>query len=65
MMILVSPAIYVHPLWQLPLPAIDPVMNIPVTFPCPSLGWIGVYTFMYTAEGVKAYDVEWVDTNSE
>lgn len=61
-MLLTSPTPQLITLWALPLPAIDPPMDVPVAFPFPSLGWIGIYTGLFTEEGAQAFDLAWVNT---
>ncbi len=52
------------PLWALPLPAIDPPIDIPITFPLPSLGWIGISTGIYADFSLEpeSFDFAWVWT---
>ena len=59
---LTFPSVQVIPLWTVSLPAIDPPMDIPISFPFPSLGSIGIYTGLFTAGGAEAVILEWVDT---
>ncbi len=61
-LILTSPEVQVIPLWTVPLPAIDPPMDIPVSFPFPGVGLVGIYTGLFTAEGPQAVVLEWVDS---
>jgi probable HAF family extracellular repeat protein len=61
-LILLSPTVAVYPMWQAPLPAIHPALDIPIAFPFPNLGYIGIYTCLFTGEGVKAYDFKWVNS---
>lgn len=61
-LILTSPTIQVFPLWTVPLPVIDPPFDIPISFPFPSLGWVGIYTGLFTAEGPQAVELVWVNT---
>ena len=62
-LILISPSVQVIPLWSLSLPAIDPPLYVPISFPLPAMGVIGFYTGLFTAGGVEAIDLEWVDTS--
>ncbi len=61
-LIVLSPTVAVHRLWMLPLPALDPPVEVPVEFPFPAVGWIGIYTGLFTEAGVQAYGLEWVNT---
>ena len=61
-LILTSPSIQVIPLWSISLPAIYPPTDIPISFPLPSLGLIGIYTGLFTAGGLEEFQLVWVDT---
>ena len=61
-LILTSPTIQVIPLWSVPLPTIYPPIDIPISFPFPSLGSIGIYTGLFTAGGLEEFFVVWVST---
>ena len=62
-LILTSPAVQVLPLWTVPIPAIDPPQYIFIPIqPFPSMGWVGVYMGLITAEGIQAADFGFVDT---
>jgi len=62
-LILTSPAVQVIPIWSFPLPALD-LVDFPITFPFPSVGTVGFYNGLYSAEGLKVSDLDWVDTGS-
>ena len=62
-LILTNPTIKIIPLWSVTLPVIDPPIEIPVSFPVPSLGWIGIYSGLFTSEGAQAVELAWVDTS--
>ena len=62
-LILTYPSIQVIPLWTVPLPQIDPPIDVPIAFPLTSLGWIGIYSSLFTAEGEQAMKLVWVDTD--
>jgi len=62
--VLTSPTVQFIPLWTFPLPVIDPPFDIPIALPFPSIGWVGVLTSLFTAEGRQAVDLVWVDTSS-
>ena len=59
---LVVPSIGVIPLWSAPLPAIPDPVDIPISFPLPSLGTVGFLTTLNTAEGISCWDFGLVDT---
>ena len=56
------PAVQVIPLWDLPLPAIDPPIALPITLGSPALGWIGIVTGLHNEAGAQIIDIDWVDT---
>ena len=61
-LILTSPSVQVIPLWTVSLPVIDPPVDFPLSFPFPSVGTVGIWTGLFTAEATEAVDLEWVDT---
>ena len=61
-LILTSPSVQVIPLWSVSIPAIPTPIEVPVAFPLPSLGWIGIWTGLSTAGGLQGSDLEWVST---
>lgn len=61
-LILISPAVQVIPLWSVPLPALDPPLHLPISFPFPALGTIGIYSGLFTAAGPQAFELAWVNT---
>jgi len=61
-LILTYPTIQVIRLWTVPLPVIDPPISFPISFPLPSMGLIGLWTGLFTAEGAQAVELAWVDT---
>ena len=61
-LILTLPSVQVIKLWSLSLPKIYPPIGIPISFPLPSLGLIGIYTGLFTAGGLEEFDLVWVDT---
>ncbi len=61
-LILTTPEVQAIPLWSIALPVIAAPIDVPVSFPLPSLGWIGVYTGLFTEEGTQADALQWVDT---
>ena len=52
----------VNNLWAAPLPIIDPVVPVPVGFPFPSIGDIGILTTLRTQNGEICIDLQIVDT---
>jgi len=63
-LILTQPSIQVIPLWIQLLPALDLPADIPIVLPFASIGVIGFYSGLYSAEGREVSDLDWVDTGS-
>ena len=63
-LILTTPSVQVIPLWSISLPVILPHVEVPISFPLPSLGWVGIYSGLFTAEGPLTFKLEWVNTES-
>jgi len=63
-LVLITPSVQVIPLWTVSLEVMYPPIEIPVAFPFPSLGWVGIWTGLFTAEGPQAVDLAWVDTGA-
>ena len=61
-LILIYPSVQFVALWTAPLPAIHPPIDFPVSFPFPSIGWVGFYTALFTEAVVQASDLAWVNT---
>jgi len=61
-LILTYPEVQVIPIWSVPLPVIYTPIEVPVSFPLPSMGWVGIYTGLFTEEGTLAEEIAWVDT---
>ena len=61
-LILTIPTVCVISLWSVPLQVVGPPVEIPVSFPFPSVEWIGIYTGLFTVEGDEAVDLDWVHT---
>ena len=61
-LILISPTVQVIPLFSVPLPAIPIEYVLPLAFPFPSLGTIGIYSGLFTAGGAQAFVLEWIQT---
>ena len=62
-LILTQPSVQVIPLWSVPLPVIPESYPVPISFPFPSAGYIGIYSGLFTAEGAQAVDLAWIDTS--
>ena len=61
-LVLLAPAFQVVELWTVTLPAVDPPAEVPITFPVPDLGTVGIWTGLFTEGGTQGVDLEWVDT---
>ena len=61
-LVLTSPGVQVIPLFSVPLPAIASPITLPLAFPFPSLGTVGIYSGLFTAGGAQATVLEWVST---
>ena len=61
-LILTAPSVQVIPLWTLPLPAIYPPIEVPISIPFPVLGTIGIWTALFDEYGSQTMKLEWVDT---
>lgn len=61
-LVLTYPDMAVFPIWSISLPEIPRLFDVPVSFPLPSMGWIGVYTTLTMESGEQEYELEWVDT---
>ena len=62
-LVLIDPTVQVTPLWTVPLPAIPTPFDIPIAFPFPSLGMIGIYTGLFIAAVAQASELAWVETD--
>ena len=60
-LIILTPYPYPVPLWTVPLPVTDPPSLIPVSFTLPSMGWIGIWSALYSVQGQEVLVFEWVD----
>ena len=58
-LILITPAVLVIPIWTVPLPVFDTLVEVPVSFPFPAVGVVGVDSRLYTGEGKMAQDRDW------
>ena len=62
-LILTTPSVQVIPLWGLSIPAIAPPVSVPLSFPFPSVGLIGMLTVLHDGVTAQAVDLDWVDTS--
>lgn len=63
-LILPNPSVQVIPLWTAQLPAIDPPITIPLSFPFPSQGMVGIYTAFIAGGSPVKTKLIWVDTGT-
>lgn len=61
-LIFTDPTIQIYPLWDLPIWIIIPPIGIPFGFPFPQVGWVGIYTGLFSAGEPHAEELAWVDT---
>ncbi len=61
-LILTQPSVQVIPLWSVPLPVISSPITQSISFPFPSMGMVGIFSGLFTAGGLEASDLEWVNT---
>ncbi len=54
-----SPPYFIR-LWSISLPALPAPLAMPIAFPFPSLGVIGIFTDFTTAGGIQAFDMDFV-----
>ena len=64
-LIIMCPIIQRVRLWTVPLPVIDPVIDLPIAFPFPSWWLIWITTGFYTETGAQVIDYELVDTGDD
>ena len=60
--VLIVPTFQFIPLWTVPFPFVFPPIEIPVAFPFPSLGVVGIYSAITSGGTREVYVFEWVDT---
>ncbi len=58
-LVLLYPSVQVIPLWQVPIPAIHPPMDLPISFPLSTTSMIGIYTGLFTESGPEVVLFEW------
>jgi len=63
-LVLTYPSTTFIPLWAVPLPIIDPAIEVPISFAFPQIGEIGIWTGLFTEEGMEVDVFAWVDTSS-
>lgn len=56
------PTVQVVPLWVVSLPVVDPSVDIPISFPLPSAGWVAIYSRLLAGGELGADEFVWVDT---
>lgn len=61
-LILTYPGVQIVPLWTVPLPVIDPPVDIPIALPFPSIVRVGIWSGLFTDVGIQALELAWVDT---
>ena len=61
-LIFTYPSIQIIPLWSVPVPAIDPPIEIEIAFSFPSAGLVMIWTRLSTGEGAQAIDLDWAYT---
>ena len=62
--VITTPETQVIPLWEVPVPAIQPAVDVPVSFPFPSVGAVGIYALLTEAGATVASDELWLDTGA-
>jgi hypothetical protein len=62
-LILIYPQVQVIQLWAIPIPAIDPPVQFPISFPLPVSGVVGFYSASITEQGVQDFDLDWILLN--
>ena len=59
---LTTPEVQVIPLWEVPLQVIHPPIEVPISFPFPSVGVVGIYTVLIREAVVEVVGELWVET---
>ena len=62
-LVLTAPTVRVIPLWTVSLPVINPPRGIPIAFPLPSVGRVGIWSGLFTAAGPQVTRLAWVETS--
>lgn len=57
-----SPPYFIK-LWSINLPALPTPLEMPIAFPFPNFGVIGIFTDFTTAAGIQAFDMDFADTS--
>ena len=63
-LIVMYPTMQVIPLWMIPLPVINPPMDVPVSFPLSPMGLIGIFTGLFTEAGPQVIEMPWIETGT-
>ncbi len=63
-LVLPEPSVQLISLWTIQLPAIDPPISVPMSFPFASQGLVGFYTALFAGGGPVKTELIWVDTGS-
>jgi len=61
-LVITYPSTTVIPLFTVPLPEIPVEYSLPIAFPFPSLGTIGIWSGLFTAGGPQVTILEWIAT---
>ena len=61
-LILTIPSVQVIPLWGVPIPVLDPLVQIPVGLPLSGSGWVGIWSGLFASSGPSIVQLKWVDT---
>ena len=63
-LVLIDPSVQVIPFFEVPLSVILPPVTVPLSFPFPGIGTVGIYTGLHTATGPQAVELVWVATDA-
>ena len=63
-LILTLPKVQVVPLWTIPMEVVYPPIEKPIAFPFPIVGWVAIYSGLYSEGGIQADVLAWVDTDT-
>ena len=62
--VITTPEVQVIPLWEVALPVLQPPLELPLSFPFPSIGLVQIYTVLVKEATVAAEAELWVETGS-
>lgn len=62
LLIQTTPTVQVIPLWVVPFPALDPMVEIPVNLPLSPSGWIGIWSGLFPTSGPAIVQLKWLYT---